>query len=56
MERFDPVKMSEENIYPGIWDEPKEDLRDEYGEYFNELKSFVRDASSNDNSIVVVLL
>jgi hypothetical protein len=54
--RFDPAKMSKEGIYPEIWDEPEEELKDEYGMYFNELKDFVRSASSNDNSIVMVIV
>jgi hypothetical protein len=54
--RFDPEQMSKEKIYPEIWDEPEEELRDEYGWYFNDLKSFVRDARSQDNSIIIVVV
>lgn len=55
-QRFDPAKMFEEKIYPEIWDEPEEELRDEYGWYFNDLKTFVEGASSADNSILIVIV
>lgn len=55
-QRFDPAKMFEQQIYPEIWDEPEEELKDEYGWYFNDLKNFVRSAASDDNFILVVLV
>jgi hypothetical protein len=55
-QRFVPAKLFEEKIYPEIWDEPEDELKDEYGWYFNDLKSFVQSASSADNSIVIVIL
>jgi hypothetical protein len=55
-QRFVPAKLFEEKIYPEIWDEPEEELKDEYGWYFNDLKSFVQGASSAGNSIVIVIL
>jgi hypothetical protein len=55
-QRFDPVKMGQEKIYPEIWDEPEGELKDEYGWYFDDLKNFVRSASSAENSIVIVIV
>jgi hypothetical protein len=55
-QRFDPVKMSQEKIYPEIWDEPEGELKDEYGWYFDDLKNFVRSASSAENAIVIVIV
>ncbi len=51
--RFDPARMEAEGIYPGIWDEPEQDLRDEYLTYFHNLKAFVRQASENGNAVIV---
>jgi hypothetical protein len=53
--RFDPDSMQAEGVYPGIWDESEEDLRDEYLTYYRELKAFVRRASETDNSLVLLL-
>jgi hypothetical protein len=53
--RFDPEKMSVDKIYPFIWDEVEEELKDEYGWYFEQLKGFVRDASNADQAIVIVV-
>lgn len=55
-QRFDPAKMFEEKIYPEIWDEPEQELKEEYGWYFNDLRGFVRSASGSDDSILVVIV
>jgi hypothetical protein len=39
--RFDAEQMEQLEVYPGIWDEPEADLREEYGEYFEQLKEFL---------------
>jgi hypothetical protein len=52
--RFDPESMEEQEIYPGIWDEDEADLREEYLEYYNHLKGFVRRASEGQMGIVVL--
>ena len=49
--RFDPERMEEAEVYPGIWDEPEEDLREEYVEYFELLKEFVSQTVKDDNSL-----
>ena len=51
--RFDPARMEAEGIYPVIWDEPEQDLRDEYLAYFHGLKAFVRQASEKGNAVIV---
>jgi uncharacterized protein DUF1877 len=53
--RFDPDRMEEEQIYPGIWDEPEDDLRDEYLGYFHELKRLVHEAAARGMAVLVVL-
>ena len=53
--RFDAEAMDESEVYPGIWDEPEEDLKDEYLFYFNDLKKLVAAAASRRNSLLVFL-
>lgn len=37
--RFDPAVLDEASIYPMIWDEDEENLREEYLDYFHQLNS-----------------
>ena len=53
--RFDPDAMTEQGVYPVIWDEPEEDLRDEYLMYFNSLKELVARAAAGNEALVVYL-
>ena len=53
--RFDPAQMKAQQIYPDIWDEPEEDLREEYLFYFRELKRLVKQANDRGMALVVVL-
>ncbi len=52
---FDPERMEAENIYPGIWDEEEEELRDEYLTYFHELKQVVAQAGAGGMGLLVTL-
>jgi hypothetical protein len=52
-ERFDPERMTEEDVYPGIWDESEDDLREEYLEYFHVLKKFIHRASTANQGFLV---
>ncbi len=52
---FDPVAMSEEGIYPQIWDEPEIDLRDEYLFYFHEAQRLLADAVAKGSGLLVML-
>lgn len=53
--RFDPAAMEREGIYPGIWDEPENELREEYGGYLRELKEFIAAASADGQAVLVVI-
>jgi hypothetical protein len=53
--RFDPELMEAESIYPGIWDEEEEELRDEYLTYFHELKKVVAQAGKEGMGLLVTL-
>jgi hypothetical protein len=50
--RFNPEEMTEQGVYPEIWDEDEEDLRDEYLTYFQELKKFLAAAAKDRQSIL----
>ena len=53
--RFDPERMEAESIYPCIWDEEEEELRDEYLSYFHELKQVVTQAGEGGMGLLVTL-
>ena len=53
--RFNPQAMEAEGVYPGIWDEEEEELRDEYVTYFQELKKVVAQASDGGMGLLVIL-
>ena len=47
--------MEAESIYPCIWDEEEEELRDEYLSYFRELKKVVAQAGEGGMGLLVTL-
>ena len=49
-ERFDPGTLTEESIYPSIWDEGEEALA-----YFGALKEFVQGIADQGKGLVVWL-
>jgi len=53
--RFDAQEMENQQIYPGIWDEPESDLKDEYLEYFHRLKQVVAAAVKSDQGLLVTI-
>ena len=53
--RFDETKMTDEGVYPSIWDEPEADLRDEYVTYFRELRKFLKFAAADGACLLVTL-
>jgi hypothetical protein len=53
--RFNAEEMTDQDVYPGIWDEPEEELREEYVMYFNELKKLFAAAASKKLAVVVRL-
>lgn len=48
---FDADEMYAHDIYPQIWDEPENDLREEYLDYFNALKEFVAMVAASGDAI-----
>jgi uncharacterized protein DUF1877 len=53
--RFDADAMTEEGVYPGIWDEPESDLREEYLHYFHEVKKLVQKANADNLGLLLML-
>jgi hypothetical protein len=53
--RFDLEKMTTEDLYPQIWDEPREDLLEEYGSYFEQLKQFVHVGAREQQGLLIFL-
>lgn len=55
--RYDPVRMTELEIYPGIWDEDVEE-EETIGyclEYFDELKEFIARTAEKDLGMVIAI-
>jgi uncharacterized protein DUF1877 len=53
--RFDPARMTNEGVYPVIWDENEADLREEYLNYFANLKDVVSQANTINGGLVLVM-
>jgi hypothetical protein len=54
-ERFDPAKLQQLDIYPGLWDEPPGDVDplDELLSYFAELRKFVSQVAQRGHAMLV---
>ena len=53
--RFDPKEMASQDIYPMIWDEPEDDLKQEYLFYFVDLKKLIANAAAAGHGLLVFL-
>lgn len=51
--RFDADELEQQEVYPGIWDEPEEELKEEYLGYFHELKQVVALAAQSGQGLTV---
>ncbi|WP_163990626.1 YfbM family protein [Pyxidicoccus caerfyrddinensis] len=53
--RYDPVEMQAQDIYPGTWDEPEEDVDplEELISYFEELQKFVATVAKREDALLV---
>jgi hypothetical protein len=45
--------MEQQEVYPGIWDEPEEDLKEEYLAYFHDLRQVVAAAAQGRQGLTV---
>jgi len=53
--RFDFDGLAAADIYPQIWDEPVEELKDEYAGYFQAMKDHVRRAAAQGQALIITL-
>ena len=53
--RFDLAELAKAAIYPEIWDEPSDELLDEFGGYLSFAKALIDDATRNGQAILIVL-
>ncbi|MDH4203038.1 MAG: YfbM family protein [Phycisphaerae bacterium] len=53
--RFDPAKMMEEDIYPNIWDRPKEESLEYISENFVGLKKYIHRTAEQNMGMIVGL-
>jgi hypothetical protein len=53
---YDSQQFEADGVYPGIWDEPPDDLREEYVSYLHELQKFVGRVAAAGGQIIVVIL
>ena len=51
--RFDPGQFAAAEIYPGVWDEDREELLAELLGYFDELVAFYQDAARCENAVLI---
>jgi hypothetical protein len=51
--RFDPAQFAAAEIYPGVWDEDREELLAELLGYFDELVAFYQDAARCGNAVLI---
>ena len=53
--RFDAEQLEQQEIYPGIWDEDEEELKEEYLMYFEQLKQVVAAAADSGQGLLVTI-
>lgn len=53
---FDAHQFEADGVYPGIWDEAPDELREEYVGYFHELRDFVGRVAALDGEIIVAIV
>jgi len=51
--RFDPSRMS--GIYPNVWDEPEDELKEEIGSYYAELVDVYEKAAKRGDGMLVLI-
>jgi len=54
-EKADPAEFAANDIYPQIWDEPKEECIEYITSYFGDLKKFVQETADSDSALIVYI-
>lgn len=52
---YDAEAFEENSIYPGIWDEDPEDLREEYVSYLEQVRTLVARVAAEGGGIIVTI-
>jgi hypothetical protein len=52
---FDRTGLLDAEIYPQIWNEPWEELKEEYGGYLQQLKAFVQRATESGQALLIAI-
>ncbi|MEZ6143734.1 MAG: YfbM family protein [Zavarzinella sp.] len=55
-QRFDLNLLEENEIYPQIWDEPLEDLLEEYTDYFRATRELIVRAAGKGQALLVAMM
>jgi hypothetical protein len=53
---FDAQQFEADDVYPGIWDEEPDELREEYVEYLREVREFVARVAAAGSEILVAVM
>jgi hypothetical protein len=53
---FDPQRFEADQVYPWIWDEDPEELREEYVFYLRELKKLIGRVAASGGQVAIVIL
>ena len=53
---FNAEKFESDNVYPDIWEEPAEELRDEYVYYLHELQTFIDRVAKSGGQVIVAII
>ena len=53
--KFDIDALNEAGIYPQIWDEPREELLEEYGMYFQQLRELAKQAADDNHALIIAI-
>ena len=53
---FDAAEFEADGVYPGIWDEPADELRDEHIGYLREVRELVGRVAAAGGEIVVAIV
>ena len=50
-----PNAMATAGVYPEVWDEPEDELREEYCDYYEELQDFIATAAEQNEALRVYM-
>jgi hypothetical protein len=53
---YDAEQFEADGVYPGIWDESEDDLRDEYVQYLGEVRELVGRVAAAGGEILVAIV